>query len=703
MRTIYSGIRILGSLVVIVCTLTSFSFAAQWSDFYFEAQRQSERKNWEKAIELYKKAIEVAPEPSTGKKLGMGKKRYFPYVELGLAYLGLGDIEAAHRACTQAREKGIAPSGTIDRCLEITSKFLGQLQTSAPASAGSQTDASPSITLTTAIPAYVIQKNFDVRGVVRGSNGIQVLKLTVENLGTAAVTTFEMQKKREETFWITIPLDFGENEITMEAIDTKGQAGEQIFTIMRQTSTAQPQETRPAATPTPAVAVELTPTPSPSPIEQQDQRPVITLTSQFPEETDQESLKVEGFVVDDIGVSEVTVRMEKPGTRGLILALDRQNKHDDGQKFYFQKVVQLFPGQNDIIIEALDTIGQMSQHTLHVQRKLKEQVAGDVAETALPTRNDLYAVIIGIGDYQDKRLNLRFTVNDAQGLYNILTDPNYGGVPKDHIRLLLNEEATDRNIKGAIGKWLSRQAQEDDTVLIYYSGHGAPEGQDTYWVTYNADIDDLYTTALNNNDITDMLARIRSRRVVTFLDSCYSAATVNRKNRTRSISTEIPWEKFTGKGRVTISASDGKELSLELEEYQHGVFTYYLLEGLKGNADADKDGVVDVDEIWDYVKYQVQERSQKAGNPQTPVFQGSITAGIPLTYNRESFEKTQREKTMKARQEKLAGFYEQGILDANLFTCAMKMMGEGVSNRWLDDLLADKITPQLFNKFFTCQ
>ena len=713
MRTRYSGVCILGSILGVIYLLTSFSFAAEWHDFYFEAQQQSKQKNWEKAIELYKKAIEVEPEPSTGKKIGMGKKRYFPYLELGLAYLGLGDIESAHQACTQSREKGIAPSETVDKCLEITSKFLGQLQMSTPASPPSQADGSPSITLTTVIPPEIVQKNFDLKGVVKGSHGIQELKLTVENLGIASMTTFAMQKAHEETFWITIPLDFGKNEITMEAIDTTGQIGKHTFTIVRQTSTAQTQEAIQMVTPTPLPPEKVqmdTAAPTPTPLQHdplQDHRPSITLTSVVPEETEQDELTIEGFVTDDVGVSEVNVRIEKPGTRGLTLALDRQVKQADVGTFPFQKAVQLSPGQNIIIVEAINTTGQMSQQTLRIHRKMASlpevDPAEDGLEKALSARDDIYAVIIGIGQYQDERLNLRFTVNDAQGLYNILTDPNYGGVPKDHIKLLLNEEATDRNIKGAIGRWLSREAQEDDTVLIYYSGHGAPEGRETYWVTYNADVDDLYTSALNNNDITNMLDRIRSRRVITFLDSCYSAATVNRKNRTRSIPTEIPWEKFAGEGRVTISASDGKELSLELEEYQHGVFTYYLLEGLKGKADSNTDGIVEVDEIWDYVKNQVRERARKAGNPQTPVFQGSVTAGIPLTYNKEHFEQNQQKKVMKARQKKLADLYEQGRIETNLFVCALKMLNEGTSNRWLDDLMDGKITPQLFNQFFTCE
>ena len=247
-------------------------------------------------------------------------------------------------------------------------------------------------------------------------------------------------------------------------------------------------------------------------------------------------------------------------------------------------------------------------------------------------------------------------------------------------------------------------------MLIYYSGHGAPEGDETYWVTYNADIDDLYTTALDNNEIADMLSRIRAKRVITLLDSCYSAATVNRKDRTRSAPTEIPWEKFTGEGRVTISASDGKQLSLELEEYENGVFTYYLLEGLKGKADGFeedkvkdelKDGFVDVGEIWDYVKYKVTDAARVAGNPQTPVFQGSRTAGIPLTYNMPYLRELQQQQTVEAQQYKLAEFYAQGLIKDEHFICALEMVEAGTSNTWLDKLLAGRNHARDFYSFFS--
>lgn len=310
--------------------------------------------------------------------------------------------------------------------------------------------------------------------------------------------------------------------------------------------------------------------------------------------------------------------------------------------------------------------------------------------TPLPL-GETYAVIIGVGEYLDENIpDLRLTVNDAQGLYDVLTDPEHGGVPENHVKLLLNEEVTPRNIKYAIGTWLKRLVKDEDTVIIYYAGHGAPEGVETYWVTHDANIDDLYSTALSNNEIFDMLNRLRSKRLITFLDSCYSAATVNRKVQTRDI-TEIPWKKFSGEGRVTISASDGKQLSLELDQYGHGVFTYYLLKGLRGEADRNFDGVVEVDEIWDFVKRQVTDTAQKFGNPQTPVFQGSVTAGIPLTRS-----------ARKTKQERLAELLEQGVIRQEQYDCAMTLINSGKSDPLIDGLMSGEISENLFGLTFKC-
>lgn len=694
-------------LIFMLLCLTAFAAGAEtWYDYYVKAQRAFQKKDWSTAITLYQKAIEADPQADRQKKYAGRTVAYYPYLELGLAYLATGNFDAAYQNCQQAKFRGAAPQAEVEgKCLKIVTNIFEKLQRPLPeVAAPSQQKSPPGLHVSPPLPSETDQKYIYVGGMATSEHGIKEITLSLENAGTTGMNTFTMTGRPEEPFNIQVPLDTGRSTLTLSAVDTQGNATTQKFEIFRRqpamasepAPTTEPVRTQP---PTPIPTQRPTVQPTSIPTAAADAPPSITLTSEIPAEIAVSTLSVEGKVTDDQGVTDVSVTVRQPGRKGLAIEVPEKKLLDT-----FQVDLALEPGQNEIRIEATDTSGQISTESFMVSRKSAPSPATEISPPVAAQRpGEVYAVIIGIGDYQDERIpDLQFTVNDAQGLYNILTDPEFGGVPKEHIRLLLNEDATDRAIKGAIGGWLSRQATKDDTVIIYYSGHGAPEGRETYWVTYNANIDDLYTTALNNNDISEMLARIQSERVINFLDSCYSAATVNRRDRTRSLQTEIPWEKFSGKGRVTISASDGKQLSLELDEYGHGVFTYYLLEGLKGNADTNQDGIVEVDEIWNYVKYQVTDTARKAGNPQTPVLQGQLTAGIPLTFNMDLFRQQQQEQQIARQQEELKQFLMNGGISLTQYNCAYKMLKAGESNIWLEGLLSGQLDPEVFRESFEC-
>ena len=138
-----------------------------------------------------------------------------------------------------------------------------------------------------------------------------------------------------------------------------------------------------------------------------------------------------------------------------------------------------------------------------------------------------------------------------------MVDPEIGMFAKENVKLLLDEDATREHIWRALGS-LRRAANPDDTVWIYYSGHGAPEGDAVYWVTYDADVDDLYGTAMSSSDVQRVLADIKATRLITFLDCCHAAATTVQKHPTRGIAcAEKTLAAFKGKGRVTFSSSDG--------------------------------------------------------------------------------------------------------------------------------------------------
>ena len=303
----------------------------------------------------------------------------------------------------------------------------------------------------------------------------------------------------------------------------------------------------------------------------------------------------------------------------------------------FSKNLFLHIGRNTIKIVASDVYLNSSEISFDVDKKIETQknVLAGVQDTTPKGENGTpqrYAIVIGIGNYKDKKIPpLYYTVADAQGMYNVLTNKKYGFLLKENVKMLINEEASTQNIKKTFGIWLKKNVRENDFVIIYFAGHGASEAGSTYWVTYDSEIEDLYGTAISNDSISKMLKSIESKTLIVFLDSCYSAATINRGWQTRSLFEKDPFAEFKGQGRVVITSSNGKQLSLEIQEYGHGVFTYFLIQGLIGKADQDLDGYIILDEIWDYVKNNVSNTAKKFGIHQTPIIDGRHSSGILLS------------------------------------------------------------------------
>lgn len=287
-----------------------------------------------------------------------------------------------------------------------------------------------------------------------------------------------------------------------------------------------------------------------------------------------------------------------------------------------------------------------------IERKKSEKEDKSTSESdKIPSetkQGDSYAVVIGIGKYKDPGIpTLKYAANDALSIYNILIDPKYGNFPKENVLLLLDEQATLTEIKSAMGTYLARKAGKDDTVAIYFAGHGSPEIDPTgkaddrlekFIVPYDARKDDLFGYGLSMDEIRNIYERIESKRVIFFIDSCYSGEaggrTFSRPDvRARNITISDKFlEDLSGEGRIIITASKPDELSLETNEFNHGIFTYYLAEGLKGKADLNRDGVVTVDELYTYVYDQVTKKARSLGANQHPLKKGMMIGEIPLTH-----------------------------------------------------------------------
>ena len=240
-----------------------------------------------------------------------------------------------------------------------------------------------------------------------------------------------------------------------------------------------------------------------------------------------------------------------------------------------------------------------------------------------------HAVVIGINDYADPAIpDLKYAESDARAMYDTLTDSAIGKFPKDNVALLLGKDATPSAITGALYKL--RGVDKNDLVVVFYSGHGAKEGDEAFWVTQNADAKALPATALPNSAIRKWLGLIPSEKLVVLLDCCYAASTVKK-------SLGDPGKlfgDFTGKGRVTIAGAAENQEALEMPDAKAGVFTHFLVSGLRGRADTNADGAVTFEELWGYLGQNVRKASVKQGGLHEPVIMtDGATPQFLLTFN----------------------------------------------------------------------
>ena len=213
------------------------------------------------------------------------------------------------------------------------------------------------------------------------------------------------------------------------------------------------------------------------------------------------------------------------------------------------------------------------------------------------------ALIVASDDYTDPGLRrLRAPASDARALAVVLQDPGIGGF---EVRTLLNEPAHEVNL--AVEEFFADR-RPDDLLLVHFSCHGVKdEGGELYFAMANTLLRRLGATAVAAEFVNRRMSRSRSRRVVLLLDCCYAGAF--ERGMTARAGEGIGIEsQFGGRGRAVITASSAMEYAFEGDELAEtrelapSVFTSALVEGLKtGDADRDQDGLVALDELYDYI------------------------------------------------------------------------------------------------------
>ena len=289
-------------------------------------------------------------------------------------------------------------------------------------------------------------------------------------------------------------------------------------------------------------------------------------------------------------------------------------------------------------------------------------------------RVDAHAVVIGINDYQDPRIpTLRYARADAQAMYDVLTDREIGRFKPENVTLLLDDQASYKRIKSEIGTRLPKRTDENSTVCVYFAGHGAPyidvrnkssDQMEKYLIPHDADADDLRASGLSMEALQDYFGYITSRQLIFFLDCCYSGGANGGRSfdlpgiKTRATLTDDFLNSLANDARFVVTACGMNEVSLEAEEIGHGLFTYFLVEGLKGKADTDGDGLVTMDELYSFVSDNVERESRKLGGRMRPMRRGSTSGDVYLTQYETAAARRAKEANAQA-----IGAFNAGDLD----------------------------------------
>lgn len=255
-----------------------------------------------------------------------------------------------------------------------------------------------------------------------------------------------------------------------------------------------------------------------------------------------------------------------------------------------------------------------------------------------------WAIIVGISKYKYSSRNglpnLIFADDDAKAFARTLKNLGWSD---SHIKLLLNESATQRNIMIALESWLTK-AGPNDQIILFWSGHGYPDPEDpekVYFACYDTDIS-TPATGYRMDYVRRALEERKSKNVILLADTCHAGKLITRGDGSRGISimpdlNRIARERKVPKGWVFMVGADTDRQAIEHSSWSNGAFTHSLINGLNGAADGfqsagAKDGVVTMGELRAYMTAVMPDETQRVlGVAKHPVI--TTTTGDPDIWN----------------------------------------------------------------------
>jgi hypothetical protein len=286
----------------------------------------------------------------------------------------------------------------------------------------------------------------------------------------------------------------------------------------------------------------------------------------------------------------------------------------------------------EIKIVAIDKWNNRSEKIVKVTIDLQSSTVAKVYEQLKPnnikvkTDNNKIAIIIGIEKYENlTNLDAKYANRDAQAFRTYATRAL--GIKPSNIKMLIDDKATRSQALKAFKIWLPKIAGKGGKdIHIFFAGHGlaSDNGEDLYILPQDGESSLLEDTAISRVELISLINKVNPKSVTMFFDTCYSGQTRDERMLVASLRPIriVADEQETPDNFTIFTASNYDQTSGSIEEAEHGMFSYYLMKGLEGNADNNKDKKITNGELIAYLKDNVSQEAFTQNRQQDPMLAG---------------------------------------------------------------------------------
>jgi serine/threonine protein kinase/uncharacterized caspase-like protein len=287
---------------------------------------------------------------------------------------------------------------------------------------------------------------------------------------------------------------------------------------------------------------------------------------------------------------------------------------------------------------------------------------------ARPVTRAGVALVIGVGQYQrSKEIDpLPFADKDAKAVARLLASPRVCALPHDQVKLLTNQNARRATIADRLSRWLPERSRGAEIAVVYFACHGMVQSignsEEGYLLPFDFDPRKIGASGIAMSDINKWINAVQASFVVLILDCCHAGKVLKGELTTfRSQGRDLELrpallQALSRNGLFVITSCDGGEKSIESPKLGHGLFTYHLLEGMKGRGDQNRDGKVGVAELFNYVSKAVAKDAKE-------MFQHKQTPWTKTSYNEEVMlswaQKRQSQEASHPELQRLASLWKE--------------------------------------------